>query len=287
MRDPFWQSAKILLGYKRRLALALLGALVSAACLGAGISMVLPALQLMLANQQPLDDLVRNKLINPDQPQLINDIGQWLLPLIPGNRYHAFLLVMGGIGVLAVIGSCGRFFHQLITITVVQHAAMVWRSRMFARLINLPFIELLTKGSGDHMSRVVFDTRPLVRSYRALLGKLVEQVLKGMVGIFVAAYVNLGLTMTALVCAPPIAILLSKFGKRIRRAARRALRQRGRMVTALRELTTGIHVVKVHNAEGYERRRFGRMNRKLFNEEMKKRTVVAMATPVAERAAPT
>ena len=73
MRDPFWQSAKILLGYKRRLALALLGALVSAACLGAGISMVLPALQLMLANQQPLDDLVRNKLINPDQPQLIND----------------------------------------------------------------------------------------------------------------------------------------------------------------------------------------------------------------------
>ena len=45
MRDPFWQSAKILLGFRRQLLIALVGALVSAACFGAGIGMLLPTIQ--------------------------------------------------------------------------------------------------------------------------------------------------------------------------------------------------------------------------------------------------
>lgn len=281
MRDPFWESTKILLRYKAPLALALCGAGLSAACFGAGIGMVLPALVLLLGEQASVTDIVRTRIVERYDPPL-SDFGTWLASVVPPDPFHAFVLVMAVVATLSVIGSAGRYLHEVITITVVQRAAMVWRSRMLRRLIRSPMVQVLQQGSADHISRVVFDTRPLTRAYNALFGRSVEQVLKGAVAIIAALWLDPLLTATALIAAPLIGVLLRRFGRRIHRAARRAMRQRGHMVGALKEALGALAVVKVHNAEGYERRRFSRINRALFRQEMKIRSVRALASPVVD-----
>jgi len=281
MHDPFWKSAKILLNFKRPLAGALAGALLAAVCFGAGIGMVLPALYMLLEKQESVTDLINQKLVGDERPW-VSDLGSWLASYVPSDPFSAFVLVMAVITGLALVGSLGRYIHELITITVVERAAMVWRGRMFRKLIHAPLLELQLAGTADHISRVAFDTRPLARAYRVLLGKTVSKVLNGAVAITLAFLFNWRLCMIAVVVVCPIAVLLRRFGKRIRRATQRALRHRGRMIGVLNESVGDIRVVKVHNAEGYERRRFGRINRRLFAEEMKVRSIRALSSPLVE-----
>lgn len=282
MRDPFWKSITVLLRFKRQLAMALAGALVSAACFGAGILTLLPALKLLLDEQKTLGEVARQYLGAEDRSQVLQSLGQWIELHAPSDRFWAFLAVMGLVATLSILGSTGRYVHELLSITLVNRSAMIWRKRLFRQLIQVPTLHLLKSGNADHISRLLFDVRVMTQGYMAVMGKAAAHVLKGAAALGSALLLDWLLTAIALIGLVPIAILLRNFGTRIRRASRRALRQRGYMVGALNEALGGIHVVKVHNAEGYERRRFGIINKALFNEDMKMRQAKALASPLVD-----
>ena len=54
------------------------------------------------------------------------------------------------------------------------------------------------------------------------------------------------------------------------------------LTSAVSRSLGGLRVVKVHHAEGYERRRFADINRRVIAQEMKARTVRALSSPVIE-----
>ena len=107
--NPFWQSARILLKYKAKLALALAAAIVTAACFGGGLGMILPTLQLLLGERQPLNTLIQDNLGTPDQPQAVQEMAAWLSAHVPTEPFQAFVLVMAMIAVFTVLGSIGRY----------------------------------------------------------------------------------------------------------------------------------------------------------------------------------
>lgn len=282
LRDPFWQTSLTLLRYKKQLGLAFLGAVISAACFGTGLGMVLPTLQLLLGQKKPLHELVDQFLTNPKNPQMVQDLAVWLTPRLPHDPLYGFLAVMGTIAALTAIGSCGRYLHELLTLTVVARAGLAWRADMFRRLVHARLDHVLVKGSADYISRLTYDCAVLSRGHYAILGKTVAKVFNGVAALGVAVWLDWRLSMIAMVCTPGMAALLRKFGRRIRRASRRLMQQRGGMIAMLNESLGGLRVVKVHHAEGYERRRFGRINRAVYLEEMRMRQARALSGPVVE-----
>ena len=272
----------MLLGYKRQIAVAIGAALGTALCFGGGLGMVLPTLHLLLGQKRPLSELIETQFGGPEQPQAVRDMAMRLADLVPTDPFNAFLAVMGAVVVFTVLGSIGRYVHELITLTIVARAVMVWRARMFRRLIHAQIEQVLLRGNSDHISRITVDSGVLARGYQAILGNAVAKVLNGLAALMLALWLDWRLTLIALVGMPVIAVLLRKFGKRIRRASDRLLQQRGRMIGMLTEALGGIRVVKVHHAEGYERRRFGLINRRVYGEEMRVRQVKAMASPIVE-----
>jgi ABC-type multidrug transport system fused ATPase/permease subunit len=54
------------------------------------------------------------------------------------------------------------------------------------------------------------------------------------------------------------------------------------MLKGLHSAYTALAIIKAQNAEGYERRRFGRVNRRLFAEQMAMRQARALSSPVIE-----
>lgn len=349
MRTAFWQSARVLLNYKRPLAIAMVGAVISAACFGAGLAAMIPTLKILIGNEQdrmaayqvthqadllagqnhlttqpgqsspnapaanasatadtanansnipaagdvspadilpnyeaPLPRYLHQAANDPKGYQFVRDIAGWAAERVPADPFRGFVLVMAIIATLTVIGSIARYVHELIVLTVSQRGVMVWRLRMFRRLIHAPLEQVLQTGTADHISRVVGDSNVLELGFRAILGKTVAELTKGLAALAVAFYVDPMLTLIALVAAPPIAILLRKFSKSIRKASKLAMKQRGKIMGLLNESLGGLHVVKVHDAEGYERRRFSRAVRQLFAQEMKKRQARALASPVIE-----
>jgi ATP-binding cassette, subfamily B, bacterial MsbA len=321
MRNPFWQSAKILLGFKRPLLIALVGALVSAGCFGAGIGMLVPTIQLLLNKDEPgheldpaikrledpnappeyhkaadwlrqnhpeydsrppLTQLVDRKLGAEKNPQIVRDVGKAIEAHLPTDPLGSFAVVMGFIAVLTLIGSVGRYIHELLVVTVVFRAGQVWRTRVFERLILAPMDLSVKQGYADNVSRLISDTTQMTNGYQAILGKTVAELLKGAAALTVALLINPWLTMLALTTAPLIAVLLRKFAKRVRRASNLAMKQRGRMLAMLNESLGSLAVVKSHNAEGFERRRFHRVNRDMVRQQMRARQAKALASPVVE-----
>lgn len=328
MHTSFWQTAKVLLNYKRPLAVALAAALVAALCFGAGLSAIMPAFSLLMGMDQPqvaivespqatadgsttvvttqpvqtttapeasgqqvvavpvreapLRNYLNNIASNEKNIDILRDAAAWAAARVPASPFRGIVIVMGIIAVLTVIGSVARYIHELIVITISQRVVMVWRMRMFRRLIHAPMEQLLQSGTADHISRIVADSNLLELGFRAILGKTVAELTKGAAALIAAFIVDPMLTMIALIAAPPIAILLRKFTKTIRKASKMAMRQRGRIMALLNESLGGLSVVKVHEAEGYERRRFGRAVRHLFAQEMKKRQARALASPVID-----
>jgi len=282
MREPFWHSTRTLFDHKRPLVAAVFGAVLSAACFGAGLGLLLPIFELLLNQQVDLGTWLHDKATQPGVPSLLRDMGTAVADSVPRDPFWAFALVMVIVAVLSIVGSTGRFIHEMVTLTIVHRAGRVWRGRLFRRLIHAPIVQVLRTGTADHISRVAIDVRVMGVGHQAILGRAIANIFNGVAAFVGALILDWQLTLLALVGTPVIAIVLRKFGKRIRKASRRALQHRARMIGALNESMGGLRVVKVHNAEGYERRRFNTINKSQFAQEMRMRRAKALAGPLIE-----
>ncbi len=281
-RSPFLSCTALLLNYKRQMATALGAAVLTAGIFGGGLGMILPTLQLLLGEKRPLHDLIEQSLGSADRPVIVQNFAAWLSGHVPSDPFFAFLSVMAVIAVLTLAGSCARYVHEVVTLTVVARVVMAWRTRLFRHLIRARMDQTLIRPNADHISRIVTDVDVFGRGLLAILGKAVTKLANGLAAVMLAMWLDWRLTLIAMIGTPLIGVLLRKFGKRIRRASRRLMQQRGHMIGVLTEALGGIRVVKVHHAEGYERRRFGLINRAVFNEEMRMRRVRALSSPVVE-----
>ena len=286
-RSAFWKTTAELLRYKKQLAVAFGGALVSAACFGAGLGMLLPVFTLffdteLADGEHPLKKLIDGALVKDDAYAWQIDLAAWLNAQVPDDIFKSFLVIMGIIATFTVVGSVGRYIHQLVSITVTQQVAVAWRDRLFRKLVDAPISFFLGQNASDHASRAMFDTGVLARGHLAVLGKALPEILKGIAAVIVALCLDYQLTLLALIAAPLSGIVLHRFGKIIERASKRALQQQAGMLKTVNEVLGALHVIKSHGAEGYERRRFRRLNRSLFDEQMKMRQARALASPVIE-----
>ncbi len=287
-RSAFWKTTAELLHYKKQLAVAVGGAVVSAACFGAGLSMLLPVFTLFFnpdiidAGEHPLKKMVEGAVVGDGGATWQTDVAAWINGHIPESVFWSFVIIMGVIATFTVIGSVGRYVHQLVSITITQQVAVAWRDRLFRKLVDAPVSYFLGQNASDHASRAMFDTGVLARGHLAVLGKALPEVLKGLAAVMVALWLDYQLTLLALIAAPLSGVVLHKFGRIIERASRRALQQQAGMLKTVNEVLGALHVIKTHGAEGYERRRFRQLNRRLFDEQMKMRQARALASPVIE-----
>ncbi len=293
MRGDYWKTTGELLRFKRLLIPALGGALISAACFGAGLAMLLPVFKLFFSGEgakgnNPLPQLVNDNLLATQSPDIAPaawrvELAQHITDLIPHSLFGSFVMVLVVVLVLALIGSFGRYLHELLTITAVQRLAMIWRARLFDRMLFAPLGALGEQQEGSGFaSRIIVDINVLTRGQLAILSKAVAEVFKGASALCVALMLDWHLTLLALIAVPLIVISMRKFGKVIKRASRRALREQATMLKSLHTVSVALPVIKTQNAEAFERRHFSRLNRRLFAEQMAMRQARALAGPVIE-----
>lgn len=281
-RSAFWKTCGVLLRFKPQLAGAAVGVGISALSFGAGLGLTVPLINLFFKDGQNLPTIAERYLGDPKRWQWLQDASAWLVPRLPQEPFHGLLLTFAALVVLSIIGAFGRYLHESLAIHVALRATMIWRERLFCRLLHAPLAYTLEHGVSDHTSRLVVDVTHLLRAYRAILSTAVRQVVTSAAAVGVALMANWLLTVMALLVAPVIGMLLNRFGRVIRRATRRALQQRGRLLGVLSETFSAAPVVKGYSAEGFERRRFRRVNRQVFIEQMKARQADALSSPVID-----
>jgi len=210
---------------------------------------------------------------------------RWLVYLgdiLPTDPLHAFYIMVGFFIVLCFVGSAFRYYQQFLGMNVANRVIMDLRRRMYDRVVALPTSVFAQRGTSDLMSRLTNDTTTLTDGVSMAFGKAIQEPIKA-AGAFIAAlYLDWRLTLFILAFMPVLILIIRIFAKHMRRISRRTLESTSRMLAIINETLIGVRVVKAYSAEGYERRRFSRINKKLYNEQRKMNHYNALSRPVTE-----
>ncbi|WP_432797079.1 ABC transporter ATP-binding protein [Poriferisphaera sp. WC338] len=284
--NKFWQFAKRMLQFKKQIAIAAIAAFFDAAATFAGFGVIILIIQQLFGEQaQTIQQLISDKLQALSQHPTFGSLfgfAPQIADYIPQDNFWGLVFVFGIILALSIYGASMRYVFQATVLTISFRTVMVIRKEAFQRLIHAPYELLMEQGAVDYMSRITRDTNQLARGFNAIMGKATRDGLMAIVFFTWALIINPQLSLLFLISVPIIGIAIRKFGKRIRRASKRAMAAYGGMLGAVNESTQALAVVKVHNAEGYERRRFNVINRQVFTQEMRARNARVLASPVTE-----
>ncbi len=283
--DSFWSFARRMLRYRALVVAGLVFAFLSAGGLGVGIVAIKPVLDIVLGDA---DSEVQSRGLPEIAEQLNTDspiagwIPQGFIDALPHGPFTAVVVILAALGLLSILGALANFLHQYYALSVVHRTVANVRREAFSTVVHLPLKEVVAQGSGDAISRIVNDTNQLAQGLNAMLSKTVAQVTKGVAAFVAALVLNWPLTLAALIVAPLLYTVIRKLGKRIRRAARRALESQAGLYHAATEALQGLRVVKVHTAERYEQGRFHKINKEFLRQQLRVRTARAIASPLVE-----
>lgn len=263
---------------RRRLALAFLGAIVSAVAFGAGILTIPLILHTMLGDEgKTLPEIAReaNLRIN----NLVPDA--WI-DLLPQDPFQGVVAVLVGVCVLTVIGASAKFVHSYMAMSISLRTIARVRAMAFDRIIHLPLRTAVSHRTTDQISRIIRDSGALKRGFMALTSKAVTEAFKGAAALGAALLTDVGLTLIALIGAGVLAVIIGQFSKQVKKASRLTLQQNSLLLGTITQAVQALRVVKVHTAEEQEIGRFEQVNDRVLYDELRMRRFQSLASPVVE-----
>lgn len=200
----------------------------------------------------------------------------------PTDRFTTLMWVLGIVVVGVVIRGVFEFWQESLTGSVVNRSVFDLRNRFFRRAIRLDVSHFGEAGSHELMTRFTQDTDLVGMGMRTMLGKVVAEPLKAMACIALAMWINWQLTLVCLILVPFALLVLTRFGRTMKRATKRLLEGMSSIFKILQEVFSGIRIVKAFAREPRERRRFLKVTRDYYNKAMWVVTLDALTGPIVE-----
>jgi len=138
-----------------------------------------------------------------------------------------------------------------------------------AKLLSLPLRFHHGTTRGDTLSRLLNDAGRAHRALDLLFADVIQAVFGLLIGACVLLYISWQLTLVALCIAPPLVAVISIFGRRIRKTARRRQERTSDVTARLVQILGGIKLIKAFRAEAHEEARFTQDNQRLFRASMR------------------
>lgn len=247
------QTARPLLQHKKLLVLNVSLLLVSGACLGAGISMVVPACAMIFNSNKPLREVIETEMIGKP---FLDFPGQALLSVIPESPYQCLLLVMGTLAVLTAVGAAARYIQGLVTAWTIARVIQHWQKQIMERVCRMKIEESWKRSSTDITGTLLFETSNLGGGLNHLIGQTANSLVFAVVAVGGAFALNWKVTLMFLVTGGMIGISVGIINKRIRKAIAAESNARTGVLNEVERTSANPITIKMASAEGSERRRF-------------------------------
>ncbi|MDD4889264.1 MAG: ABC transporter transmembrane domain-containing protein [Phycisphaerae bacterium] len=198
------------------------------------------------------------------------------------NRMWALFFILLAIFGMTILRNACRYVNELSIQGASLQAIMDMRSRAYHQLTSLPLSHFGKNGVTDAISRVIQDTGQINVGFTTLFGKTIQEPLIAAGAMGFAFWLEWRVALAAVVAAPISYLVIRKFGKKMRKAAKKALVSSARQLAVLEETLYGLRVVKAYTMEGYERKRYFRVQRQLLKEQMRMRRFDSAVSPMLE-----
>jgi subfamily B ATP-binding cassette protein MsbA len=155
-------------------------------------------------------------------------------------------------GLLILVMPVVRLIRDYASEWVMSRVLVDMQRDLATKLLRLPLARHQQDSRGDAISRITSDTFVANRMQSMIYGDFLEDigvVIMALVGAFILSW---QLSLALLVVGPPVAIVMSVFGRRIRKAAHRRQEQVSEVLQRIVQILSGIKVIKAFGAEKLE-----------------------------------
>lgn len=200
----------------------------------------------------------------------------------PTDRFQTLVALLLVVIVAVCVRGAFEFWQESLVGAVVNLCNFDLRNLCFRKAIHLDMSHFSEVGTADMMTRFTSDTDTLCNGMKTAFGKVVAEPLKAISCIAVAAWINWPLTLTVLMIVPFALLILTRFGRMMKRATRHLLEGMGSIYKVLAEVFQGIRIVKAFAREPRERRRFHKTTRDYLAKAMWVAKLDAITSPAIE-----
>jgi len=200
----------------------------------------------------------------------------------PINPVAAIACAFGVMALIMLVGNVVRFFQEYLSDKAAILAVNDVRRRLYDHILHIPLGKFGAEGTSDVTSRLVQDSQGLQEGLKTILGQSIQEPIKIFMAFGLAMYLSWRLTSFIILFGPVMFLIIKRFGKKMRRSARKAMQSSSTMLGQIEASLVGIRVVKGANAERFERRRYTGIMNQLVAEQLKMSRIDAFSAPTME-----
>jgi len=188
---------------------------------------------------------------------------------------------------LALVGlflmrGLGDFTQTYAMGHVGRHIVKSLRSQIFERIVRLPIGYFDRSASGVLLSRLTYNTEQVGQATTDSVTVTLRESLT-IVGSIIALFaINTRLTLIALTMGPLVAWLVTIINRKFRRYSRRIQDSMGDITRVAKETFEAPRVIKVYNAQDYQRRQFEAVNELNRRSHMRLVLTKGLSNPVVQ-----
>jgi len=196
--------------------------------------------------------------VDPESPEL----------LAGGVRENLYKVVLAGLLIVLVL-PLAHFGQEYLAEYTTSRALVDIQQDLCAKLLALPLRYHHRTSRGETLSRTTNDATRAHQALDLLFADTAQSVLALLVSIGFLLSISWQLTLTTFAIAPFIAGLITLFGRRIRKSARRRQESQANVTQRLVQILAGIKVIKAFRTEAVEGTAFLGENLRYFRRNMK------------------
>ena len=194
------------------------------------------------------------------------------------NIIHLPLLLM----LLFLVRGIASFISGYGMKLVANHIVMDLRREMFDKLQRLPLHYFDNQSSGNIIAKFTFNVARVTDAATKVIVVLVKDTLIILGLLAYALYLNWQLTLIILIIAPPTALVIRYFSRRMRRLSRDLQNTVGELTHVVQEGISGNREIKIFGGEEYENRRFNKVSNWIRRYRMKVAVAAELNVPVVQ-----
>jgi subfamily B ATP-binding cassette protein MsbA len=191
-------------------------------------------------------------------------------------------LVPVGLGVVFFFKSIFEYVSNIGTQWVANKAVSDLRIRLFEKQLNLPFLEHKTRGQGELISRIAYDTAQVSGAVSTAWITLVRDSLVVLALLAYLFYLAWHLTLLILILAPTLGLLISIVAKKIRVSSHRLQSLMADFTRHLQQAFSGVLDIKLFGLEGRQTRQFSEISEAVRKETMRAARAQALSVPLVQ-----
>lgn len=201
------------------------------------------------------------------------------VPDDPNDWYGRWAAISVMLIIFTIGGGIAEYFSAFLMAEIGQSAILQMRRDLYAHLLRQPASFFERHRTNFLVSRLVNSAAAIELAVSANLRDVLRESISLICFLSAAFYFNWRLMLGALLIAPPIAFLTSKFSKSLRKLAEESFEGNKLLTDTAQEALSNQTIVKAYRAENRELGRFTRVAEIIARANLRSGRIAATSPP--------